>query len=99
MLPTASPGSAVTNNGPSTASSLTVTDVDGVALGAIARRLGSLVQRSRIQAESADLQATISIGGTMARPGDTAATICGRADAALYRAKAGGRNRAEMDLP
>jgi len=78
---------------------LTVTDVDGVALGAIARRLGSLVQRSRIQAESADLQATISIGGTMARPGDTAATICGRADAALYRAKAGGRNRAEMDLP
>ena len=32
-------------------------------------------------------------------PGDTAVTVFKRADAALYRAKDGGRNRAEVDPP
>lgn len=36
---------------------------------------------------------TISIGVAGARPGDTAASLLSRADAALYRAKAAGRNR------
>lgn len=41
---------------------------------------------------------TISIGGTAFRHGDTQAAILGRADAALYKAKNGGRNRVELDV-
>lgn len=42
---------------------------------------------------------TISIGAATYRPGDTQASLLGRADAALYRAKNSGRNRVEFDLP
>lgn len=41
---------------------------------------------------------SISIGGTFFRRGDTQAAVLGRADAALYRAKHGGRNRVELDV-
>lgn len=41
---------------------------------------------------------TISIGGSFYRQGDTQATLLGRADAALYRAKNGGRDRVEIDI-
>jgi diguanylate cyclase (GGDEF)-like protein/PAS domain S-box-containing protein len=78
---------------------LTVTNVDGVGLRAVAERLASLVARSRIQADPHDLGVTISIGGTMAIPGDTALAVFKRADAALYAAKDGGRNRAVVDPP
>jgi diguanylate cyclase (GGDEF)-like protein len=36
---------------------------------------------------------TVSLGATAAREGDTAGTMLGRADQALYRAKEGGRDR------
>jgi diguanylate cyclase len=76
---------------------LTVTNVDAASLLEVAERLVALVARSGIRAHPHDLRVTISIGGTMAIPGDTAASVFKRADAALYRAKAGGRNRAEVD--
>jgi GGDEF domain-containing protein len=74
-----------------------MTEMNGAALRVVAERLGSLVARSRIRADGQDLGVTVSIGGTMAIPGDTAATIFKRADATLCRAKDGGRNRAELD--
>ena len=40
-----------------------------------------------------NLSITASFGVTAAREGDDADSIIRRADAALYRAKAGGRNR------
>ena len=42
---------------------------------------------------------TVSIGGAVLRPGEDRDGWFGRADDALYRAKAGGRNRLEIDLP
>jgi PleD family two-component response regulator len=35
---------------------------------------------------------TLSIGGTIAETGDNAESIISRADAQMYRSKAGGRN-------
>ncbi|HSW40926.1 MAG TPA: diguanylate cyclase [Patescibacteria group bacterium] len=72
---------------------LTITDVDEVALRGVAERFRVLVEQSRIRAGEQDLRVTISLGGTIAEVGDTAEAIFARADAALYRAKEGGRNR------
>jgi len=56
----------------------------------------ALAERLRHQAEVEGLGVTLSMGLTMARADDAdAAVAVQRADAALYRAKAGGRNRAE----
>jgi diguanylate cyclase (GGDEF)-like protein/PAS domain S-box-containing protein len=75
---------------------LTIVDVDREGLRAIAERLRTLVERSSIRTDHLELQATVSIGGTIASVGDTAEAIFDRADAALYRAKDGGRNRVEI---
>jgi diguanylate cyclase (GGDEF)-like protein/PAS domain S-box-containing protein len=72
---------------------LTITGVDESLLRVIAERFRALVERSRVRVGDLDLRITISIGGTIAGVGDSAATIFERADAALYRAKEGGRNR------
>ncbi len=42
-------------------------------------------------------QVTASLGVASSRAGDTATSLLGRADAALYRAKSAGRNRAELE--
>ena len=72
---------------------LTITDVDAVALRAIAGRFRALVERSSFRAGERDLRITVSLGGTLAEVGDRSEAIFERADAALYRAKEGGRNR------
>jgi len=75
---------------------LTITDVDEATLRRIADRFRVLVERSRVRAAERDLRITISLGGTIAEVGDTAEAIFDRADAALYRAKASGRNRVHL---
>ena len=77
---------------------LTITDVDVAALRVIAERFRALVNRSRARIDDHDLRITISLGGTIAHVGDTAEAIFSRADAALYRAKEGGRNRVFLHL-
>lgn len=75
---------------------LTIIAVDEVSLRAIAERFRALVERSRVQTGDRYLRITISLGGTLAEVRDTAEAIFERADAALYLAKEGGRNRVRL---
>ena len=52
------------------------------------------------QTEAGEISLAVSIGVTLFGPGDAAPdSILARADTALYRAKAGGRNRVEVGWP
>jgi diguanylate cyclase (GGDEF)-like protein/PAS domain S-box-containing protein len=62
-------------------------------LASAAARIGALVARSRAHHAGADLPLALSIGAAVARRGDTVASLFGRADQALYRAKTAGRNQ------
>ena len=70
---------------------------DGAEAGAACERIRVCVEQLRIPEMPLE-GVTVSIGATFFRRGDTQASILQRADAALYRAKNGGRNRAELDL-
>lgn len=62
------------------------------AAAASADRVRQAVEQHAWSALAEGLQVTCSIGLTMSRPGDTLAALLQRADVALYRAKAEGRN-------
>jgi len=72
---------------------LIIPDVDDVTLRAIGERARAMVERTRVHTDERALGVKISVGGTIAQPGDTAEAIFARADAALYGAKNAGRNR------
>ena len=64
----------------------------------LAERLRALVERSDLRlGDGGSLALSVSIGAAAARAGDCADTLLGRADAALYRSKAEGRNRVTME--
>jgi diguanylate cyclase (GGDEF)-like protein len=63
----------------------------------LAEKLRERVQQSDISSENGRIAVTASFGVALAPPGGSAADALKRADAALYRSKAGGRNRVEMD--
>jgi diguanylate cyclase (GGDEF)-like protein len=65
-----------------------------------AERLRHAMQHEPIHARASDLRVTVSIG-VAARAADDphVEAVVGRADRALYRAKAAGRNRVESDEP
>jgi len=52
-----------------------------------------------VRADGHDVSVTASVGVAERRPGEEAASLIARADAALYRAKSGGRDRVETDVP
>jgi len=58
----------------------------------IAEQLRSVVEQTRHCADRPELAVTISIGVSEYRAGESFEQTIGRADAALYQAKAGGRN-------
>ena len=65
----------------------------------VADRMRSAAASSPIETRTGAVAVTVSIGAASCRSGQTdAAAIIARADAALYRAKNGGRNRVEADL-
>jgi diguanylate cyclase (GGDEF)-like protein len=59
-------------------------------------RCRALVARSTLLAEGAQCQVTISVGATMAGPGDSEASLLSRVDRKLYNSKQSGRNRVSL---
>lgn len=72
---------------------------DGAAGCMLAERLRQLIEATPVPIEGGRILVTASFGVAEYRPGDTAAQLIGRADAALYRAKENGRNRVENCTP
>jgi len=62
-------------------------------LQAIAEKVRSLVEASRLDVNGQGLTVTISIGGTLILPSDTPEVLIQRADRLMYRSKQAGRNR------
>ncbi|WBQ13277.1 PleD family two-component system response regulator [Hyphomonadaceae bacterium BL14] len=58
-----------------------------------AERVRAAVARDAFNGPEGDLSVTVSVGVAEARPGDDVEDLIGRADAALYEAKASGRNQ------
>ena len=52
-----------------------------------------LVERAWLDTALGALRVTISLGGALALPGDSPATLIDRADKNMYAAKQAGRNR------
>jgi len=70
-----------------------VPDVEGAQAVQVAERLRDAVASRRL-AGADGTTLTISVGVSVKQTADTLASLLARADAALYRAKAAGRNRA-----
>lgn len=66
---------------------------DQEALKAAAEKVRTLVECSRLDLKEKRLAVTISIGGTLLKPGDTAEQLVQRADKLMYQSKQAGRNR------
>jgi len=69
-----------------------LTDVDEPVVARRAELLRMLVGRSALNVAGTMHSVTISIGASLVRPGDTPATLIGRADKLLYKSKSYGRD-------
>ena len=69
-----------------------IRDTDRGTLRIIAERFRMLIENSGITRKGRDLRVTISSGGVISRPGDSAESILERADQMLYRSKDAGKN-------
>jgi diguanylate cyclase (GGDEF)-like protein/PAS domain S-box-containing protein len=65
-------------------------DIDG--LWTVAEKLRTAILQTRIENRRGNLNVTISIGATLARPDDTLQTLIERADQLMYKSKQSGRN-------
>jgi len=73
-----------------------LTGIDQASLAMTLERLRSTVASTPIEHEDQSLSVTISLGATLAL-GDSLQAMINRADACLYRAKQGGRDRFVID--
>jgi diguanylate cyclase (GGDEF)-like protein/PAS domain S-box-containing protein len=69
-----------------------IANIEGEELLVTANRCRALVEQSGISA-APGVKVTISVGGTLAGPEDTVASLVKRADSLMYESKKAGRNR------
>lgn len=62
----------------------------------LAERLRLLVEQTDLEIDGTRLSVTVSIGGSVAKPGDDPKTLVARADSHLYESKRDGRNRSTV---
>ena len=67
-------------------------NLDGPKLLALAERFRLLTAGSAVPTGAGNVAVTVSIGATLARPGEGAGAVVKRADAAMYASKRSGRN-------
>lgn len=72
---------------------IALVETGGDAALELAERIRSAVAAARIETHGQSIGVTMSVGVTVARGDDTVDGVLSRADAALYAAKSGGRNR------
>lgn len=73
-----------------------VKDLSGKGLAALAERDKMLIAESAVPFGDEHLQLTASLGATLLRPEETAASAIKRADELMYKSKVSGRNRATV---
>ncbi len=74
-----------------------VSGVDQMGLVQAAERFRALIEATSVPYGELELRTTVSVGATMATPGDDERTLIRRADEELYQSKARGKNRASID--
>jgi len=74
-----------------------IVNVNTRQMNTIAARLRALVEQAGIQQDDRMFHATVSIGGALARPGDTMEALIHRADKQMYKCKLEGRNRFSIE--
>jgi len=75
-----------------------VVEVNKKSMLTMAERFRYLVEQSSLGVKDEMLRATISIGATMAAPGETVESIVKRADELMYKSKLAGRNCVTSDI-
>ena len=71
-------------------------NVSDAGAGTIGEKLRQAVAQHRFETQAQPLSVTVSIGIACSKSGESFNNLFKRADTALYRAKASGRNRIEM---
>jgi diguanylate cyclase (GGDEF)-like protein len=71
--------------------------VDATGLAAAAERVRMLVANSWLDHNGTRLRVTVSLGTTVAHPGENPADLVDRADQLMYQSKRAGRNRTTTD--
>jgi diguanylate cyclase (GGDEF)-like protein len=72
---------------------LIIRNITDKNLAKLAEKLRALVAKSFVTLAACQVGVTVSIGATTFLPEDTVESVINRADALMYRSKAGGRNR------
>ena len=67
--------------------------VSAEAVNVVAERISALVRKNRLKYRDREFGVTLSLGVTVLQPGDTIESLLERADKALYKAKANGKDQ------